>query len=674
MGTFADDLRENRRGRFVLPYQEGWRPEHWNNYLRRCSDEQTVDDRDRQIADLGFEIGIRCQRIWEDIRSQEQAVPLAAMCSALIAHINEQFVRQETAATRSIIPNAFIGRVNAQFTKQRKQHIAEAKPVLNFGSELGAEQLADLISDYVFSRSKSGFNLSSGLDLPHITQSVHSRAAGLAELLHMIAYFQFIFDQSLFLDSIVTIEENLITSRIPTEGLSETYFIQLKLSNVAECLIEREIEERRTLAYLPLEYGDYRVVSRVRSRKARVNDVNSTVDLVYIPHAAAKSALLFLRRVVEAEYLFETLESVAGGRDIYRAWDVLHSLSKAVLENAIELENSSIFSSMIARADLTSLITQALGVSLSRARRVIDFFTFQNASRDGIWSRPIVKMDRTFDSLAHISILETNRIRALHHMISNSNLNALRGQIFQQKCIKLLSSSTLKGVVELVDFSNPTYRLLKIKKLETDFLLRLGDLLLICEAKSTSHIATPREFYHGFNALKTGADQLKKRLRTLISCRSQVEKWLFGKSVTSLDFIPVIVTNTHFFQGFSIEGVHVVCLATLIRYLRHDVNLSCADTAYYNKEGIEELFSYSIGGQKIRESIEIRKGFMLFGAYEQFLQFDYLALPEEGFSLSISGPEFCGRKAATSEIAPVNVERAVAAFKATLGLYWGSDM
>jgi len=65
---------------------------------------------------------------------------------------------------------------------------------------------------------------------------------------------------------------------------------------------------------------------------------------------------------------------------------------------------------------------------------------------------------------------------------------------------------------------------------------------------------------------------------------------------------------------------------------------------------------------------------MLFGAYEQFLQFDYLALPEEGFSLSISGPEFCGRKAATSEIAPVNVERAVAAFKATLGLYWGSDM
>jgi hypothetical protein len=639
LGTFADDLRENRRGRFFLPYQEGWCHGYWSHYVTRCGGEQTLDDRDKQIVDLGYEIGIRCQRIWEDIRLQEQAGPLVAMCSALIAHINSQLVKQEIATARSITPEALIAKVNAQFAKQKKQHAAEARPIPNV-QEIDVEHLTDIISDYIFSRSRAGSNLSSSLDLPSNNQTIKTRAVGLKELLSHVAYLKFIFDQLLFLDSIVTIADYLISCRVPTGGVSETYFIQSKLSNVTESLLLSEIEERRTSAWLPLAYGDYSLVRGVRSTRSTGSEEEKVfLDLVPISGAVAKSAFLFMREVVDVEYLFETLESVAGGRDIYRAWDVLHSLSKALLENAIRLKNSSLFSGTSTRADLTKLITQTLGVSLRRARSVIDFFTFQGASRDGIWSRPIVKMDRTFVSLTHIAILETNRIRALHNMIANAKLEALRGKRFQEKCREQLRSSRLKGVVEFVEFTNPIYQLLATSKQETDFLLRLGDILLICEAKSTSHIATPREFYHGFNALKAGADQLKKRLQTLIACRSQVENWLFGKAGVSLNFSPVIVTNTDFFQGLSIEGVRVVSLATLIGYLRHEVKLPCADTAYYDKKGLEMLFSHSIGGQELKESSEARKGSVGFGLYGQIIEFDYFALPAEEVYLSISDPK-----------------------------------
>jgi hypothetical protein len=51
------------------------------------------------------------------------------------------------------------------------------------------------------------------------------------------------------------------------------------------------------------------------------------------------------------------------------------------------------------------------------------------------------------------------------------------------------------------------------------------------------------------------------------------------------------------------------------------------------------LFSYSIGGQELKESIEIRKGRVGFGLYGQIIQFEYSALPEEGISLSISDPK-----------------------------------
>jgi hypothetical protein len=161
LGTFADDLRENRRGRFLLPYQEGWCREYWSHYVTRRGGEQTLDDRDKQIVDLGFEIGIRCQRIWEDIRLQEQAGPPAAMCSALIAHINSQLVKQEIATARSIIPDALIARMNAQFSKQKKQYVVEATPIPNNDHEIDVEHLTDIISDYIFSRSRSGSNLAS---------------------------------------------------------------------------------------------------------------------------------------------------------------------------------------------------------------------------------------------------------------------------------------------------------------------------------------------------------------------------------------------------------------------------------------------------------------------------------------------------------------------------------
>jgi hypothetical protein len=85
-----------------------------------------------------------------------------------------------------------------------------------------------------------------------------------------------------------------------------------------------------------------------------------------------------------------------------------------MLANALRMKKVTLFSTGINRVHLINIIARALGVSLTRARRVVDFFTFQGSSHDGIWSRPLVMVE-TFVSLAHISILEINRFRLLHH-------------------------------------------------------------------------------------------------------------------------------------------------------------------------------------------------------------------------------------------------------------------
>ena len=615
MGTFADDLRHNRGSRFFLPYQEGWRSEYWSDHIARCGGEQALDDRDKEIADVGLAIGIRCQRVWEDIRIQEQVGPLPVMCAALIAQINYTFAEKKI---NEAIDTSVARSVNAQSSDAAVETI-------------NAELLTDIISDYIFSRMKMGSKLSTTLDLSSVLNdySTNAYAHGLKDLLYSIALFRFVFDQLLFLDSVVTIESNRIICRVPSGGRSETYFALSKTSTLVESLILRSMESKRPES-LPREYVDYSVV-----RSVHFTAGDFIADFIYIPLEADKSALILMRRSVEVEYLFQTLDNAAGGQDIYRAWDILHSLSKAMLANAVRMKKVNLFSTGINRVHLINIIARALGVSLTRARRVVDFFTFQGSSHDGIWSRPLVRVDRTFISLAHIAILEINRIRLLHHIVSNANLNDLRGRIFERKCIEQLGDASLQNIVKIVEFSNPIYRVLGIKRLETDFFLRLGDIILICEAKSTSHVATPREFYLGFEALKRGADQLKKRLQTLISYRSEVDKWLFGKTVTSLDLIPVIVTNTHFFEGLCIEGSQVVSLAALIRYFTHKVKMSCADDAYYRKEGLD-MFLAATGSKEFKEHdlVKSSKGLAVLGLYGQLIEFDYFTVPGERVSVS----------------------------------------
>lgn len=614
MGKFADALRENRQGKFCLPYQEGWCAEHWRSYACRSSAAETLDDQDARILEIGYEIGSRCQQVWADIRLQEQTAPLPAICAALIAQINVLYAGSEMG-----------GRQDAATAAPRLTEKVEKNAV-------NAEQLVDIISDYIFSRLKAG-KLSTTLDISPILgdHATHSYAVGLRDLLRSVAAFRFAFDQLLFLDAPVAVEDGRIGCRIAKGGFSEIYLVQSKISQIAESLIAGSINRKRPTSG-PREYVDYDLVRRVDFTNGEF-----FINYGYLPFDVLKSALALMRGSVEAEYLFQTLETVDEGRNIHRAWDILHSLSKAMLENADRQGNSTLLASGINRAHLIGIIARCLRSSATRARKIVEFFTFSSGfsgSRDGIWSRPLMRIDKNLVSISHIAILEINHFRLLHHLISNANLSTLRGRKFESKCIEQLGSAPLRGVVEVVSLSNPVYGLLGIQSLETDFLLRMGNIVLVCEAKSTSHVATPREFWHGYSTMKKGGDQLKKRIQKLLSHREDVEKWLSGTTKESLDFVPVIVTNTHMFEGLCVDGVHVVSLLAMIRYFCRKENLPCLEEAYYRREGLDIFLSSPIGGDEIKKLLEVQRGFIYCGLHGQLITFEYLALPGEGVSVT----------------------------------------
>lgn len=608
LGKFIDDLRENRSGRLSLPHQASWRLDLWTEYATRYANQTSLDDRDQHILEAGCAIGVKCQEIWEDIKEQEKAASIPEMCSALISQINLMYFRRAAGLPSSVMTLGVF-------------HGQEAQEL----SFKGVEQLVDVVSDYIFSHQKSGIKLSTVLDIEPVlgSYSTHSHAVGLAYTLRELASLKFIFDQCLFLDSTINVDGDVFVCRVPSGGLSEVYLRRAKAAHIVDGLILRRMYERRPRS-LPREFVDYSVVDHIH------RDGNElVVKFSYVPHKADKSSLIHLRGYISTEYLFEVLEMHEDGQQFHRTWDVLHSFSKAMFENAKKIQEQTEFTSTIAFRHLVSVVAKCLRLSERQARKTLEFFIFKSESCDGIWSRPIVNVDSTFVSIMHSSLLEINRFRILHHMVANAGLNNVRGGSFERKCVQQLGINFLHSGAELISISNPVYRLFGIKRFQTDFLVRLGNTVFVCEAKSTSHVATPREFHHGYRAISVGAEQLRKRMLKLSSMRPQVEKHLFGRVNPDSNFIPLVVTNTTFFEGSQPEGAYVVSLRALVSYFNGKERLSCSTASYYLEEGIYEFLSSPSGCSSLESSLNIREGFMASNIHGFVVRYSYVAFENE---------------------------------------------
>ncbi|MBF0268773.1 MAG: hypothetical protein HQL44_09280 [Alphaproteobacteria bacterium] len=536
MQNFIDEIRDNRGGKYALPYHAHWNETVWRSYFRDAGDEDTSVS----LMEAGVTFGSMCSKHWQEIENlSKQLSHPAHLFRETVAAANYEFMRRA-----------------AQGMPQYDEEYVDPFK----GTALSYEDLSDSISDLYFKLRKEMKAISVKIDLPDSYAS-SDRPLGYAVLHHLqqITVLRFCFEKRLFLNATVVIKENHIEVKSDNGNVEE--FNQRRcVTTLLDC--DNEMWGVRESTRMPIDiimhFAPYKVIVAVEN-----NGNRPYFSFDFVCNDPFRSRLLSQRKRIESEYLFETLG--ADGQQIAFAWDVIHSLCDVVLRNP----QSELTLAEFRKSDLIKMIQECLGITVQKARKAVDYLTLSVEAVDGVWSRPLLPVDNTHIQILYPSVLSISPLRFLHLLVANMQLRKERGHIFEKKAFKqIVGFSRLNPYaadLEILERDHPIYKLIGHKKYETDFFARLGSTLIIADVKSITHIAGPREFYHAKKAIMEGVRQVKTRIKRVEGIRDELLAHLNCKE---FEIFGMVITSEKFFAGAQYDGVPIIDLMSLISFVR----------------------------------------------------------------------------------------------------------
>jgi hypothetical protein len=102
---------------------------------------------------------------------------------------------------------------------------------------------------------------------------------------------------------------------------------------------------------------------------------------------------------------------------------------------------------------------------------------------------------------------------------------------------------------------------------QTDAILAEDNKILVCEAKSFSHISDPREYFLARNTIDPAVSQIDARIAILEQNEAAVRRLLGIKKKP--EYFGMIITNGRFFEGVARYRYPVLDIRNLIRFLQN---------------------------------------------------------------------------------------------------------
>ncbi len=527
-----------------MPYNYAWDENVWSNI-------PVNNEQERQLVCFALYVGKRCQANWNKINENSDEHPLPLVISSILNDIN-----------RSVLP------------------ILKDVDTFEKGVDFN-EATIDLLSDFLFMQSKRR-KLDTEIVLPIESLNkpeVNAAASAIQKTLYSIFLYKFAFDRVFFLEDKVSFSEDKVSLETKRNSFGESYQVRkaVNYQRDKEWYLQAYDEVYDRLDALAL--SQYDIVTGVNYDGGK--PFFRTAPVFQKPRA---SCLAKIRGWVGTEYLFTALEE-RGLVDVVYAWDILHSLCLALVEEVQQKKSVDLVVADYQKTDLIHLLSHCIPCTRQRARKIIEKLTFSIPAKDGVWSRPLISIDKNFLKLTVPAILTADPVRFLQLQLGNHGESSARGSYFEQRCIEQITNFTNEWGEEkfkVLPRTNPIYRILGKRRNETDFVIKIGNNLVLCEAKSVGQYASSREYYHSSEGIMKGAFQLKIRKEVIETKIQEVAKHLcIGKEAVRVSNI--IITNSIIFDGYELEDACVISLRSLIMFiskLSAEIKMRSADSLF----------------------------------------------------------------------------------------------
>ncbi len=266
--------------------------------------------------------------------------------------------------------------------------------------------------------------------------------------------------------------------------------------------------------------------------------------------------------------------------DLLRAWETLRSLAEETLdrypppkERLLGFGEILPYATAYQEKDISALLQRALGINSRKAELIVSLLKFDANPRCELWSHPLVETLRGQLTLVVAPLLYGNIIRCVERWMKNGGLAIeSKGPAFEKEVRRYVSDTGQDSPIKEAVYVHPDAFSINVGKEteEIDLIFVVGERIIIGEIKCQMFPTEALEYFEYYTTLNEAAIQAKRKANfvrhhlDVVLPRLQIPYSLpVGEAVV----MPCVVPNQPLGVGFPIEGVPVVDLPIILRYL-----------------------------------------------------------------------------------------------------------
>ena len=228
------------------------------------------------------------------------------------------------------------------------------------------------------------------------------------------------------------------------------------------------------------------------------------------------------------------------------------------------------FGTNVSKKDLLVAIVKSSGFKYDKARLILEFIVFNDKTRD-LWSHPVLEVSH--DRLIFLtSALSTPVLtRVVEHWLAELSVElTAKGAHFEEISLSEINLSLRQNklIPHPVSAFSKRIRLKSGSEEEIDFILRIGGIILIGEAKSIVTTDSSISYFRTYNTLKGAAEQARRKSVFFSENGKEIFEsvcWEYDASI-SYQFVPFVLNSNKIHSGFPVDGVPILDEEILARY------------------------------------------------------------------------------------------------------------
>lgn len=316
---------------------------------------------------------------------------------------------------------------------------------------------------------------------------------------------------------------------------------------------------------------------RVLSVKSSLNDSGLSVY-----SATIKGNILFLMEEFPKEFLLEENKS---GFTLFQAFDAFRLLILLSLQLSERFPNDDSYYSiskllhfcpLISKHELRVAISKSLVIDYEKAKGILDFIEYSSAKKLDLWCHPIIPLGNSHYAFLTSALITPNMTRVAEFWFEEMQCEMKeKGYKYELTVYEEIKKAISQNSI----ITN--YNIESSKKIsagngseEIDLIIKIDDLILICEVKSIVTTDSPISKRRTLDILKHGANQAKRKAKFIndnIKEVSNILGWTYSDN-TKYNVEQCVITSSKVYSGLTISETPVVDLKILGRYLSvHDL-------------------------------------------------------------------------------------------------------